>query len=422
MKKLEDHGSETHPLTSLELSKDISASLSVSARKLRFSTSSRSNLYKMVGLRPRLIDRLFNVAIIVVTVACLGIPTFGSFLYFGFLASDQYESETRFTVRSSTAALGDDQMGNIAGKPKAKIVQDTQIVVSFITSHEILQMLENDLNFNEIYGSSEIDRIARLPEDATAEELLDYWTKMVSVSVSPSSGIVTVSAKAFAPEDSQLIVRSIMEKSEVVVNQVNDRIWRDVVTTAQNNLKNATKELQQARGMLANARNDNGILSVDGSSQLITGLIGRIEAELLALQQRFDTSLSSVSSDAPQMRVLRREIESKERQIAELNSRIASSGSTSRSLAQISTDLSQFELTLSLAESKFAASVKTLEQVQFISKQQLLYLDSFLEPRIPDEALFPRRGLWITLSMALGLVAWGFLFGLLNLVRSRVFH
>jgi len=419
MQKLEDDDSESHRRTSLQASKDISARLSVVARKLRFSTSSSSSLYDLAGLRPRLIDRLFNFAIIFVSVMCLGVPTLGSLLYFGLLASDQYESETRFTVRSATPALGEDQIGKITGTPVAKIVQDTQIVVSFITSHEILRMLENDLNFYNLYGLPTIDRLARLPEDPSSEEMLDYWKKMVTISVSPSSGIVTVRAKAFAPVDTQLIVRSIIEKAEIVVNQVNDRIWQDVIATAQENLNHATKQLQQARAILANARNENGILSIDSSSQLITGLIGTIEAEWLKLQQRYDTSLSSVSSEAPQMRVLRREIESKRLQIAELSARIASHDSTSRNLAQISKDLSQFELALSLAESQFSSSVKTFEQVQFVSKQQLLYLDTFLAPRIPDEALYPRRGLWITLSIAFGLIAWGISMGLLNLVRNR---
>lgn len=420
--RLDDHGSEARRVSGLAASKDISARLTVAARKLRFSTSSRSSLYQAVGLRPRLMDRLFTLAIIALTVLLLVLPILGGILYFGILASDQYESETRFTVRSATPALGKDQIGKVTGIPAAKIVQDTQIVVNFITSHEILRMLDEDLVLHRIYGASTIDWLARLPADATAEETLEYWQGMVTTSVSPSSGIVTVRAKAFSPEDSQRIVQLILEKSEVVVNQVNDRIWKDVIATAQENLKNATTLLQQARATLANARNENGVLSVDGSSQLITVLIGTIEAERLKLQQRYDTSLSSVSKDAPQMRVLRREIDSKEQQIAELNARIAGQAKTGRNLAQISQDLSQFELAQNLAESQFASSVKTFEQVQFVSKQQLLYLDSFLEPRIPDEAQYPRRGLWIALTILFGLIAWGVSIGLLYFARNRLSH
>ncbi|SIR14137.1 capsular polysaccharide transport system permease protein [Rhizobium sp. RU33A] len=420
--RLEDHGSEGRRLSGLAASKEISERLTVAARKLRFSTSSRSSLYQAVGLRPRLMDRLFTFSLIALTVLLLILPVLGGILYFGFLASDQYESETRFTVRSATPALGKDQIGKVTGIPAAKIVQDTQIVVNFITSHEILRMMDGDLDLHRIYGATTTDWFARLPADATAEETLEYWQGMVTTSISPSSGIVTVRAKAFSPEDAQRIVQLIIEKSEVVVNQVNDRIWKDVIATAQENLENATTQLQEARATLANARNENGVLSVDGSSQVITALLATIEAERISLQQRYDTSRSSVSEDAPQMRVLRREIESKEQQIAELNSRVAGEAKMGRNLAQISQDLSQFELAQDLAESQFASSVKTLEQVQFVSQQQLLYLDSFLEPRIPDEAQYPRRGLWITLTIVFGLIGWGLSIGLLYFARNQLSH
>lgn len=420
--RLDDHSSEARPLSGLAASREISERLSVAARKLRFSTSSRSGLYRAVGLRPRLMDRLFTFSLVALTVLFLILPVLCGTLYFGFLASDQYESETRFTVRSATPALGKDQIGKVTGIPAAKIVQDTQIVVNFITSHEILRAIEEDLDLHSIFGATTTDWFARLPADATAEETLEYWQGMVTTSISPSSGIVTVRAKAFSPEDAQHIVEVILEKSEIVVNQVNDRIWKDVIATAQDNLENATTQLQEARATLANARNENGVLSVDGSSQVITTLLATIEAERINLQQRYDTSRSSVSEDAPQMRVLRREIESKEQQIAELNSRVAGEANTGRNLAQISQDLSQFELAQDLAESQFASSVKTLEQVQFVSQQQLLYLDSFLEPRIPDEAQYPRRGLWITLTIVFGLIGWGVSIGLLYFTRNQLSH
>ena len=121
------------------------------------------------------------------------------------------------------------------------------------------------------------------------------------------------------------------------------------------------------------------------------------------------------------MRVLKREITSKERQIAELNDRLAGTGKN-RNLADVSQDLSQLELAQTLAEQQFASSVRTMEQVRFISRQQLLYLDSFLVPRVPDEALFPRRGLWIGITFLASLITSGILLSLLYLARSRFSH
>lgn len=409
-------------LVSLEASRKVSERLASSARKLRLSTSSRSRLYKVVGLRPRLTDRLFTAAVVLVTLFGLVLPNTLSLLYYGYFASDQYESETRFTVRSSTPALGKDQLAKVTGMPAAKIAQDTQIVLNFIKSREILDILrDRSIDLKRIFGNDAIDYWSRLPDDATSEELREYWDSMVTTTVSPSSGIVAVSVRAFSPEDAASLVEEIVKASEVVVNQVNDRIWKDVIATAEANLENAKLQLGNARKTVAEARNREGVLSVDGSSEIISTLIVTIETERLKLQQQYDSQVSIVSPDSPQMRVLQREIQSKEQQIADLKGQLAGTGKE-RNLADVSLDLSQLELAQSLAEQQFSSSVRTAEQVRFISRQQLLYLDSFLTPRIPDEALYPRRALWIGVILLVSLLSWATLVSLLYLVRSRLSH
>lgn len=409
-------------LMSLEASRKVSERLASSARKLRLSTSSRSRLYKVVGLRPRLTDRLFTAAVVLVTLFGLVLPNTLSLLYYGYFASDQYESETRFTVRSSTPALGKDQLAKVTGMPAAKIAQDTQIVLNFIKSREILDILrDRSIDLKRIFGNDAIDYWSRLPDDATSEELREYWDSMVTTTVSPSSGIVAVSVRAFTPEDAASLVEEIVKASEIVVNQVNDRIWKDVIATAEANLENAKLQLGNARKTVAEARNREGVLSVDGSSEIISTLIVTIETERLKLQQQYDSQVSIVSPDSPQMRVLQREIQSKEQQIADLKGQLAGTGKE-RNLADVSLDLSQLELAQSLAEQQFSSSVRTAEQVRFISRQQLLYLDSFLTPRIPDEALYPRRALWIGVILLVSLLSWGTLMSLLYLVRSRLSH
>ena len=63
---------------------------------------------------------------------------------------------------------------------------------------------------------------------------------------------------------------------------------------------------------------------------------------------------------------------------------------------------------------------QSLEQVQFVSKQQLLYLDTFLAPDLPDDAEYPKRALWIGGVFAATLLIWGAVVGALTNVRSRL--
>ncbi|MGY5803279.1 capsule biosynthesis protein [Rhizobium sp. LEGMi12c] len=398
----------------------MATNLSVTARKLRFSTSRRSQLFKAVGLRPRPMQQIISKAILASTFLLLVVPNIASIYYFTCVASDQYQSETRFTVRTSTPALGSNQITKVTGLPPAQIVQNTLIVTNFIKSKDMVTALEEKVDFQKIYGNDSIDRVARLKKDASSEKLLNYWEDMVSVKIDANSGIVTVKARAFSAADAQKVLREVVAASEVVVNDVNTRIWRDVISTAQANLDNARDQLQKARDQLLIARNQTGVLSVEGSSTVITNLISSVQKERIELQQKYDALLGTVSADAPQMRVLKREIDSRQKQIDQLNSQVAGQNKSEQNLADVSVDMSQRELEQSLAEQQFATSMKTLEQVKFVSKQQLLYLDTFLAPNLPDEAEYPQRALWIGGILGVTLLAWGAVFGILANLRSRL--
>lgn len=414
------------PTTALEKNRAVTAQLSVTARKLRFSTTSRSRIFKAVGLRPRMVERLAKWAAIGLTVFWIVLPNVSSVIYFTVFASDQYESETRFTLGSATQALGKDQLTKVTGLPAAKIVQDTQIVTSYITSRDMVDQLQQRLDFRQLYGNDNINWVSRLKSDATAEEVDDYWQKMVTTKISPTSGIVTVTVRAFSADDAQKVLNAVVASAETVVNDVNDRIWHDVLQTAQTNVDRSKEQLQKARQDLQGARNQSGMLDVASSSTVISSLLQSAEQEKIDLQQRYDTQLSTVSPDAPQMRVLKREIASKEKQIAALNSQIAGQSSqgsaqatSPENLANVSVNMSQRELEQSLAEQQFASSVKTLEQIQFVSRQQLMYLDAFLPPSKPDRAEYPKRGLYIGAIFAATLAIWGTSLGLLGMIRNR---
>ncbi len=414
-----ENAPKTIELSATEHSRSVAANLSVTARKLRFSTSRRSQLFKAVGLRPRPMQQIIGRSILASIILLLVIPNVASVCYFTFMASDQYQSETRFTVRSSTPALGGGQLAKVTGLPAAQIVQDTLIVTNFIKSKDMVAALQGKVDFQKLYGDSSIDPVARLKSDASSEKLLKYWEDMISVKVDANSGIVTVKVRAFSAVDAQKVLQEVVKASEGVVNDVNNRIWHDVIATAQTNLENSKSQLQKARDHLLAARNQTGVLSVEGSSTVLTNLISTVRKEQIDLQQRYNAQLGTVSANAPQMRVLKREIDSKQAQLDQLNSQIAGQNKSEQNLADVSVDMSQRELEQTLAEQQFAISMKTLEQVRFVSKQQLLYLDTFLAPDLPDEAEYPQRLLWMSGIFGATLLIWGAAFGALANLRNR---
>ena len=411
---------DIEPSSSLARNRAAAGALSVVARQLRFAKSRRSQLFAAAGLRPRRIDQAFRALSIALVVLVFVVPNAVTILYFGLLASDQFQSEMRFTVRSSEPIQVKDSLAKASGIPSAMIAQDTQIIANYLDSRDMLDRLESRFDFNRIFGRKDIDWYARLAADAPVEDRLDYWKDTAWASISPSSGIITIKVRAFSAAEAQKLNQAILSASEELVNRMNDRIWQDATGAAREEVKEATAQLSHARVQLQAARNKAGILTVSGASASLSALLTQSRGELIALENEYQSNSSMVSKQAPQMRVLASQIDAKKQQIDKLQAQIASTDSGESNLADRSTEFSQLELEQKLAEDHLSASITALEKLQYLSQQKLLYLDPFLKPTLPDEARYPRRFLWMGIVLAASLLLFAALAALLSVVRTRL--
>jgi capsular polysaccharide transport system permease protein len=414
------HEGENLPGSALQRNRAATGALSVVARQLRFARSRRSKLFEAAGLRPRLIDRTFRILFFALVALVLVLPNIVTVVYFGLLATDQFESETRFTVRTSEPTRSKDAMAQVSGIPSALLAQDTQIIANYLVSRGMLDRLETQFDFTKLFGRKDIDWYARLPADSKAEDTLDYWERMASASISPKSGIVTIKVRAFSANEARDLAQAAVTASEELVNQMNDRIWKDVTGSAREEVAGATAQLSQARIRMETARNKAGILTVDSASSSLSALLTQLEGELIALENDYKANQDMVSEQAPQMRVMASQIAAKKQQIGKLRSQVASTDSTETNLADRSTEFAQLELEQKLAENRLGASITALEKLQYMSQQKLLYLDPFLKPTIADEARYPRRLVWVGLVLGSSLLLFAGLAALLSVARTRL--
>jgi capsular polysaccharide transport system permease protein len=408
----------TGPL--LAQNKLTTRALAVTSRKLRMATSGRSKIYQAVGLRPKPIDRLMRAIAVALLLFVLIVPNVVAVVYFGFIASDQYAAETRFTVRTSEPMADRQDVSDMSGIPSAQIIQDTQIVYNFVYSKEMLNILEREANFQKVYGRADADWYARLPADATEEDKLDYWESMVDRKVSATSGIVTLRVRAFSAEEAQVVAKVIVKASEQLINDINARIWSDATSSARNQVDAAGEMLSQTRQALQSARNTTGIFTVESSSSSLATLITTLEGERIALENVYQANAKTVSPDAPQMQVLSRQIASKVEQIKALRAQVASETGDGSTLADSSKLFSQLNLEQQMAEERLADTVKTSETLQYLSQQQMMYLEPFLAPTLPDSAEYPRRLLWIGIVAASTLLLYGVSMAIFSVARMRV--
>ncbi len=245
----------SQPLGALERAQAVSRALSDAARRARFAARARGGGSGSFAARQG--AKLIRIVIIALFVIQVAIPNLVASVYFGLLASDQYVSEAKFTV-SSGAIPKMDSVGSVTGLPPIIIIQDTQLIANYIRSRPMVEQLSREVGLLDAYSADGIDWWARFRRSKPIEKFTDYWTKMSGVSIGFPSGIVTVTVRAFMPEDAKRIADRVVALSEQLINDLNERMRNDTIAASEADMKRAQAQLVKARIEMEAVRNAEG--------------------------------------------------------------------------------------------------------------------------------------------------------------------
>jgi capsular polysaccharide transport system permease protein len=308
-------------------------------------------------------------------------------------------------------------MGSI---PSSQRTQDALIIADYVRSRRMVEDLDADIGLRKLYLRPEIDWLSRPGSSDPIEDIVRYWKWKVDVKVDKNSSVVTVTVKAFTPEDALTIARAVAERSEKLVNEMSERAREDAVRQAQDELARAETKMRLAIEAMRLTRNERGVLDATKVAEATTKVIGELLEKLLALEGEYEVQRGAhVSPSAPQMKVLERRIAGLKEQIFALEKRIAGASGSS-SLSDVQGTLERHALETKVAEQQYALAVAKLEQARLDQATKQVYLMTFVPPRIAEDALYPRRLLTISLVLLAGVALWGCGTGFAVLVRDHM--
>jgi capsular polysaccharide transport system permease protein len=402
-------------------SQKMAAALSSYARALTFENRSRRNLYRLAGFAPRPRDRVFPVLLMIIVGITFVLPMAGSIVYYAFIASPGYTSEVRFIVRSSAPFLSRDRYSSETVEPKAKIVQDTAVLLNYLNSPAIIQDLEKSVDLRQIFGRDDIDMFSRLKADATQDDILKYWRKRCSTTVNPKSGIVELEVTAFTPKEAHDLVKLALTLSEQQINKLSSGMWSDLLASTQRDVDNATKEVSDLRGKFRDTQNQTGVFDVDLSAESLLTVLTGIESNIAELKSRRSALSQSVGDGSPQMSDIDRRLTALEEQEKSFRNRTAgSSGASAGNLADYANVFDKLKLDVKMAEGKLQSAIGELEKVKLVSSLQLVYVDNFTEPTLPGTNTYPNVPLALFLRLLLFASLCGAAFGVVLLIRKKL--
>ncbi len=359
--------------------------------------------------QPSAIDRFESYRFQRITFLLMVVlPTLVACLYYGFWASDQYAAEVRFGVRQTQEPNVSDNMLAMMAKGMAPGTtgQEPYLVANYVHSLNLVEDLDRQIGLREIYSKSGADWFARFDPQGSSEKLWSYWRNMVIVSADRLSGLVTVRAVAFTPDDAVTIVRAVQANAERIVDQTAQRIRGDAVRFAEDELARARQ--RHVDSLLALRRVREGAQTVDPEKTIeetATTLTGAIRQKLL-LERELAFNKRVVSASAPQIQVLNQRIRAVDEQIATLNRSLTSRDEADRTAADVISRFEERELARRFSEKLMEIAQSSYESARVEEARQHMYLTTFVEPVRPDLAEYPRRGRMIAFIAVLTLVLW----------------
>ncbi|NQW53311.1 MAG: hypothetical protein HQ465_18920 [Rhodospirillales bacterium] len=350
--------------------------------------------------RGRSIGGLLSFAVCVLLPALLA-----AVYYFGY-ASPEYVVEFRFAVRDTngTVSTSTATAGIIAslGVSTASNSNENYMVTEYMTSLQAVHDLQGKIDLRQIYSRPFIDFWSRIDTSRSVEDFAKYWkNNVVTATFDTVTGIAIARVRAFTPEDSYLVARTLLSSADAMINEVAQRPLREAVRFSEAEVKRSEDRLRQIREDLAKYREKEGL--IEPMSNVVASnaaLAGTVRGLLTQLQtDKAALSKQGLSANAAPMRTLDTRIKATEEQLKAIEAQV-SNQTSGAGISPIVARYEALDLERQFAQGMLTSTMQSLEQARANSVTKRLYITPFIHPALPQTSTYPNR-LVATLTVAI---------------------
>ena len=340
------------------------------------------------------------------------LPTLLTAAYYYLIASDQYETEAHFVVRSSqTPQQGPTGIGqalSMVGGPSSPMQSDAMLVADYLTSHDAVEALQKRLDLAAMFGPSRADAISGLWRSNPAPETLEhYYNGKVDVKVDSDGGIATLKVRAFRPADAMAIINQLLSLSEDRVNAMNQRNYASSVAMARRQVDEAEQNVASIQTQMTTFRQGQGDFNPQTTGQARVAMVAQLQARLAEARAQVAAMAASLSPKSPQLVALRAQVSALSAQVAAENAKLASGP------GNVATGLGTYEglqLRQEFAAKQYDAAAASLQKAQEDANRQQLFVLRLVNPNMPVKSTYPKRlnivvTVFLTLLLAYG-IGW----------------
>lgn len=359
----------------------------------------------------RVARRLSPLALSLLLLVAL--PTLLGGIYFGFIASDQYASEIRLSIRNVQQKTSDNLSSLLAGGPHiSSALPDLYLISNFLNSREAVEEIDRKLDLRKIYASKSIDVISRLKQDASVDELVEYWRNMLSAGVDMPANALTVEVRAFSPQDALNVTKVVVASSEALINGMSERAYKDAMRNSAQELGEAERRLATLRKSLNEYRDKVGLLNPIQSADVTVTAIAKLQDERMRILQDLAVRANAQRASSPVVASLRARLAALDGQIAELQNQITTRSAEAekgQTLSAVMAKFDELQTETQFAQKSYESALATNEKARLEADRQHFFVVPFVQPMMPETPKYPRRVLAIVLTFLVSFAAWGIL-------------
>lgn len=350
-----------------------------------------------------------------ITVA---LPTLCAAAYLFAIAADIYVSEARFVVKSTGSNEAASIIALIQNQGLSRAADETYAVGAYMRSRDAVDRLSKTADLAAVLSRPEGDIINRFPNfysRETKEALYRHFQTIVTTELDGSTGISTLTVAAFRPDDARNIASALLRSAEELVNQLNERAHRDSLRYARQMVEEATADLLAAEERLTIYRNKEKIIDTEREAASALESLAQLSIELAQAETALDQQ-RRIAPASPGIRSLDEKITAYRRRIDELRSHLAGPDG---SLASKMSEYDVLVLRRTLAAKALGAATLSLEKAKQTAQTQHLYLQTIVQPNLPDQAKYPKRLLWFFAVCFITLTVYSILVSIARIVLEH---
>ncbi|WP_254684167.1 sugar transporter [Phaeobacter inhibens] len=351
-------------------------------------------------------------------VALVLLPLMAVILYLFVIAEDQYASKAGFIVRSQESAGANELLGGLASFAGKSTASDSDILFEFIQSQEMAEKVDARVDLRQHYSQAwPKDWVFSIWPEATLEELVWYWHRVVRISYDGGSGLTEVRVTAYDREFAQSVSRAIVEESQTRINALNEQARADAMRYAKADLDEALERLKAARLSLTQFRTRTRIVDPEADIQGRMGVMNNLQQQLAEALIELDLLRASVSPSDPRIKKAQQHIDvirdriNIERQTFTSNN--TDTGGVGEDYPSLISEFERLTVDLEYAEESYRAALTAFEVARDDAARQSRYLATYITPTLAEEAEYPRRyilsaltGLFLLLAWAIGVLIY----------------